>query len=490
MTEYFGNREQYILELEDEVEKLRAENHFLKEDSQGLLSFKKMFEKAFGNHPIPMAITTLEGGYYEEVNESYAKSLGFGREEMIGKNSLELGLWIDPEHAKYIGKQLIKNNLSRCFESQHQNKFGDTGTANTYFNIIDIDGQKHVITSVVDITEAKKTEEFLNLSEEKFSTAFYDNQTSMSISRLCDGLVIDVNRAFLETIHCKKDEVIGKTTHQLGIWITNEDRQKLTEELLEYGHVKNKECTFRKSNGNVCHTITSLALLNINGEKYILSSSADITKHKEAEKDLIRTQQLLYQVFDNIPQSLIIRSNRDDRIIEVNKAFLEENGGIKSEVIGQKYLFQHSVANPEEVQGCYEVLEKGGLIRNIEVGSKSNPRGETRSVLLNAVPIDWMGEDCLLIVSNDITELRRYHNELSRLANLNLMGQMAGSIAHEVRNPMTAIKGYLQLFHEQYKYREDKESIALMIEELDRVNEIISKFLSISQMNTIDLKLY
>lgn len=489
MTEYFGDGEQYILELEDEVKKLREENHFLKEDNQGLLSLKKMFAKAFDNHPIPMAITTLEGGCYEEVNESYAKSLGFGREEMIGKNSLELGIWIDPEHAKFIGEQLIDNNLSRCFESQHRNKFGDTGNAITYFNIIDIDGQKHVITSVVDITEAKKTEESLKLSEEKFFKAFYDNQTSMTISRLCDGLIIDVNQAYLETMNFKKDEVIGKTAHQLGIWINNEDRKELIEELLEYGHVKNREYTVRRGNGDIYHTITSLALLNLNGEKYILNSSADITKRKEAEKDLIRTQKLLYQVFDNIPQSLIIRSNRDGKIIEVNKEFLEKNRVIKSEVIGQKYLFQHAVANPEEVQRCYEALGVDGLIRNLEVSFKSIPRGEARTALLNAVPIDWMGEDCMLIVSNDITELRSYHNELSRLASLNLIGQMAGSIAHEVRNPMTAIKGYLQLFHEQYKYREDKESIELMIEELDRVNEIISQFLSISQMNTIELKL-
>jgi len=66
---------------------------------------------------------------------------------------------------------------------------------------------------------------------------------------------------------------------------------------------------------------------------------------------------------------------------------------------------------------------------------------------------------------------------------------MAGSIAHEIRNPMTAIKGYLQLFQLQDKYLEDREPLELMIEELDRVNDIITAFLSMSRANYTEMKL-
>jgi signal transduction histidine kinase len=134
-----------------------------------------------------------------------------------------------------------------------------------------------------------------------------------------------------------------------------------------------------------------------------------------------------------------------------------------------------------------ESIREFGLVSNYEILYRFR-NGEIRTVLISGILVDWEGEECILSVSNDITELRQYEKELSRLDNLNLMGQMAGSIAHEVRNPMTSIKGFLQLFQHQYKYREDRESIDLMIEELDRVNEIITTFLSLSQVNHIQLK--
>ncbi|MEQ8237314.1 MAG: ATP-binding protein, partial [Syntrophomonadaceae bacterium] len=87
------------------------------------------------------------------------------------------------------------------------------------------------------------------------------------------------------------------------------------------------------------------------------------------------------------------------------------------------------------------------------------------------------------------TEIRQYETEISRLDHLNLMGQMAASIAHEVRNPLTSIRGFLQLFESHYSYRADKETIALMIEEVDRINDIISTFLSLAQKNTLTFKL-
>jgi len=75
-----------------------------------------------------------------------------------------------------------------------------------------------------------------------------------------------------------------------------------------------------------------------------------------------------------------------------------------------------------------------------------------------------------------------------RLENLNIMGQMAASIAHEIRNPMTCITGFLQLFEQKEKFKKEKESITLMIEELDRVNEIITTYLSLAKLNVINLK--
>ncbi|MDO0822140.1 ATP-binding protein [Desulfosporosinus nitroreducens] len=84
------------------------------------------------------------------------------------------------------------------------------------------------------------------------------------------------------------------------------------------------------------------------------------------------------------------------------------------------------------------------------------------------------------LLTKEIIERKRTEIEMVRLDRLNLIGEMAASISHEVRNPMTTVKGFLQLLLNKQDSK-DKEYFNLMIEELDRANSILSEFLSISK---------
>lgn len=72
---------------------------------------------------------------------------------------------------------------------------------------------------------------------------------------------------------------------------------------------------------------------------------------------------------------------------------------------------------------------------------------------------------------------------------LYLMGEMAVSIGHQVRNPMTTIRGYLQLFSQKNHFADYKEQLCTMIEEIDQVNAVISELLSLAPNKRIDLKI-
>lgn len=84
-------------------------------------------------------------------------------------------------------------------------------------------------------------------------------------------------------------------------------------------------------------------------------------------------------------------------------------------------------------------------------------------------------------VITDITERKLMEKEMSRLERLNIVGEMAATIAHEIRNPMTTVRGFLQMFKGKNEYARDKEHFELMIDELDRANEIITEFLSLAK---------
>ncbi|WP_088226412.1 ATP-binding protein [Desulfosporosinus sp. FKB] len=91
------------------------------------------------------------------------------------------------------------------------------------------------------------------------------------------------------------------------------------------------------------------------------------------------------------------------------------------------------------------------------------------------------------LLSQEIVERKRAEIEMVRMDRLNLIGQMAASISHEVRNPMTTVKGFLQLLKSKQELK-NQEYFDLMIEELDRANSILSEFLSISKTKTTTLE--
>lgn len=96
--------------------------------------------------------------------------------------------------------------------------------------------------------------------------------------------------------------------------------------------------------------------------------------------------------------------------------------------------------------------------------------------------------DRVLVIVRNISELTRLKQELSRLDKLHLVGEMAASIGHEVRNPMTTVRGFLQLFGRKPEFMDYKERFNLMIEELDRANGIISEFLSLAKNKALKLE--
>ncbi|MCX5779975.1 MAG: PAS domain-containing protein [Firmicutes bacterium] len=89
-------------------------------------------------------------------------------------------------------------------------------------------------------------------------------------------------------------------------------------------------------------------------------------------------------------------------------------------------------------------------------------------------------------VSNDITHQKQIEREMARLDRLNLVGEMAASIGHEIRNPMTVVRGFIQLLTEQQCYEKDRIYFDLMIDELDRANGIISEYLGMARNKIID----
>lgn len=97
-------------------------------------------------------------------------------------------------------------------------------------------------------------------------------------------------------------------------------------------------------------------------------------------------------------------------------------------------------------------------------------------------------KDNMLSLKEEMARREEMEKEMARLDRMNLIGEMAAGIGHEIRNPMTTVRGFLQLMEGKERYAQDRRFLTLMIGELDRANAIITEFLSLARNKAADLK--
>jgi PAS domain S-box-containing protein len=182
---------------------------------------------------------------------------------------------------------------------------------------------------------------------------------------------------------------------------------------------------------------------------------------------------------------MTIVSLADHRYIDVNQRWLDTVGISRAEVIGRT-VDEVKVLSESQFQNILQDLEAHDKTQNHEF-VYFNRKGEERYGLRSSQIITINGEQCLLGAVIDITQRKKYEKEIARLDRLHLVGEMAAGIAHEIRNPMTVIRGYLQLFEENEDFASYKKRFKTMIGELDRANSIITEYLSLAKNKAVDL---
>ncbi len=176
----------------------------------------------------------------------------------------------------------------------------------------------------------------------------------------------------------------------------------------------------------------------------------------------------------------------EGRFIDVNERFLHVMGYCREELIGRTSIGISIWVNPERAE-MIKILHDKGMINNLECIFRKKS-GEVYTGLYSAEIVDFNGEQFILSVINDITERKRLEEEMARLERLNLIGEMAAGIGHEIRNPMTTVRGFLQLLGGKKECAQFNKYYELMIEELDRANSIITEFLSLAKKKTLSRK--
>lgn len=155
-----------------------------------------------------------------------------------------------------------------------------------------------------DQTVERANEKIILESEQRFRKAFNTSPDSININRMSDGIFASVNSGFLKLTGYSEEEVIGKSSFEINIWADSRDREKLVVGLKEKGTVENLEAQFRLKNGEVKNGLVSAAILELNGEKHILSITRDISERKLTQEIIKNSEANLNSLINNRNESI------------------------------------------------------------------------------------------------------------------------------------------------------------------------------------------
>ncbi|UKS24206.1 response regulator [Paenibacillus sp. HWE-109] len=282
---------------------------------------------------------------------------------------------------------------------------------------------------------------------------------STSIEHVLKGYHVGSIDYLFKPVH---PEMLRKKVDAFVNMHLNHQKIKSQSELLQ-----KRTLDLEETNRKLAEAEEKLKQQNVLLENWVEERTSELV---DAHQKLLKSQEHFKKMFMLSPSLMAIRRLPDLTYLEINESW-KQYTGYGDEIIGTSMdLLRTEQGEPMK---CDEV------IHNLKVRYETKSK-EMRTALMSTEIIDIENESCMLQVAVDITESLRFEAEMARLAQLNLVGEMAAGIAHEIRNPMTTIRGFLQLFREN-DGRMQKQYIPIMLEELDRANEIITEYLSLAK---------
>ncbi len=321
---------------------------------------------------------------------------------------------------------------------------------------------------------------------DKISESKTSSTSAMFIISEADLTYYDVNEVFCQLMGLKREDIIGKHRSELGIQVdeaySNQLRNMDTNVSLH-----NVFVTYTLPSQGIRFGITSLEHVMIDGSSYVLQVVHDITDLRQAEQALQLSEERYRQVVEDQTE-LVCRFLPDGRLTFVNQAYCRFFGKSREELLTASFIPLIPDEDHKIVADAYSSINFENPVITYE-HRVINYSGELRWTQWTDRGIFQNGQLVeLQSVGRDTTDARNLSHHITRLSHLNLVGEVAASIGHEIRNPMTTVRGLLQLLGENDEYRSDKHFFALMIEELDRANEILSEFLALAKDRLVELK--
>ncbi|MFZ3172339.1 MAG: PAS domain S-box protein [Carboxydocellales bacterium] len=338
-----------------------------------------------------------------------------------------------------------------------------------------------------DISVRKHTQEQLLAQAEQMRKQTELLDLTKDSVLVCDleGKITFWNKGAEKGCGWSKEEAVGKNYRELFKTQFPNTLEVIEKELLENGHWQGELIKTRKDGQQIILDSRWTLLQDEEGKpKSIMEINTDMTEKKAIEQVLRQTDRRFQAVFYSM-FSFMSLLKPDGSSIVTNQALLDfvgaEAAQIENNLFWEAKWWNISAESKAKIKEAVRDAANGKVVHFETEIIKAN--GSIATIDLSLKPL--INEEGMveLIISegHDITERKNFEREMLRLDRLNVVGQAAAGISHEIRNPLTTVRGFLQLLGGREGHSENKKYFEVMIEELDRANAIITKFLSLAK---------
>jgi PAS domain S-box-containing protein len=286
-----------------------------------------------------------------------------------------------------------------------------------------------------EIEERIQAEESLRQSEERYRKLFETTKDGLFLLKSGEMRIINSNPAATDILGYDKNELNGKRLQEVGVFTDEEEYSRAVQDMHHHGYSRVENVLVAKKNGD-----TILAdIMIVNRTDVVQCNIRDFTERR-------KTEELLANILENVDEGFLV-VDREYRIITANRAYGEMQKAVPDEILGRCcYEVSHQNNKP-----CYQSGEECAAARTFETGTPHavlhthhDKHGKPMEIEMKAFPIkDAAGKVSAVIETLiDVTEKRRLEEQLLQSQKMEAVGQLAGGLAHDFNNILSAIIGY------------------------------------------------
>ena len=352
-----------------------------------------------------------------------------------------------------------------------------------------------MIGAMMDISERRQVEERVRQLEQRFSKIFSMSPVAISVSRLADGEVLEVNDAFSKMLGYERDQLALHTAALRRAWQTPQDRAAMRARITDDSSISGFETQLQTAAGATISVLFSAEVVELDGEPHLLCLYSDISERKRSEQALRFSEEKFRSIVETT-KDWVWAVDLDGRLIYSNPAVQAVLGYEPEELLGSvmlRYLHPEQRAQVEQ-----EYLR---LRARCEGWSNwlmrwSHKDGGERYLKSSALPVfDANGE---LIgyrgTDHDVTAIKQFEFELSeakrRAESANqAKSEFLANMSHEIRTPMNGVIGLTNLVLKTRLTEQQQDYMELIRASADSLRRLLNDILDFSKMEAKKLEL-